>query len=116
MTTLIFANPTSKVVCGVITARLPPASEAHHVSLIFCVQLLHISPHREQCGFTYHVTEAEHCSRAFPDQIIPAFILASNQRYGSRNAYSPHTNCVDSQQSRNIVLKARLLLSYMQSE
>lgn len=117
MTNLIFINHTSKVVCRVITARLPAASQAHHVSLNFCVQLLHIYPHREQCRFMYHVTEAEHCSWTFPDQIISALIPSPKQHYGSRNAcvfvYSAHTFCVDSQQSKNIVPKAKLLLSYL---
>lgn len=80
--TFIPVRHVSKVVCRVITARLPPAAEAQRVWLIFCVWLLRIS----QRTFTYHVTEAELCSRTSPDRIISAFILAAKIAFESRNA------------------------------
>lgn len=54
----------SKVVCRVITARLPPAAEVQHVSLIFCVRLLHISLHRETFYWSWalqpHLSRLDH--------------------------------------------------------
>lgn len=103
--TLIFIRHISKVVCHDIPTCLPPAAEAQHVSLIFCVWLFHISPHREQRRFSYHVTEAERCSRTFPDWIISALLQPPKTALWKQECLclcrqSTYSVCVYCQQSR----------------